>query len=82
MNGFQRLDALELKLCLPFNGIALDAGAFHRRIETVALQTTQVKQDVRHPAVWNYEAVASCHIKPFPKKHFESQLVEAQIDID
>ena len=22
MNGFQRLDALELKLCLPFNGIA------------------------------------------------------------
>jgi hypothetical protein len=68
MNGCRCIDAQHAKALialLTLHRLAHDSRAFEWRIESIALQTTQVKKNIRHAAVGDDEAVTPRDIKPF-----------------
>ena len=68
--------AQALVALLPLDRFADDAGAFERRLEAIALQAAQVKEDVLHAIVGDDEAIAAAHIEPL---HQPAHLHDADV---
>src|SRR5262245_57715997 len=62
--GVDPEDAQRLLALLALHRLAKDSRAFERRIETVALEATQMEEHIRHAIVGDDEAIAPPDIKP------------------